>query len=132
MPSPANGRIDLRASTLAPTRGCSRIAGRDAPPVPLVSAHVAGKAIRVRWRFLAAPQACRPAAVLVTANSVDNLENVTAPPGAGDAIPVHTDRGEIALRMPAADQPPYEARISVYDRQGNRSAVTTVPVASRP
>jgi hypothetical protein len=120
-----------------PTRRCTDVqaargtsADRQvAPPIPVVSARHVGWKIEVEWRLLAMPAQCRPEAVFVTANSVDKLDNMATRPGAGGAVRVDGEHGRLELDAPFLVLPPYEARVSVIDKRGVRSAVTTVPVS---
>jgi hypothetical protein len=131
------GRIDPRAATYEPMRGCTYVqappgtgaARAVAPPVPEVSARIEGWKIEVEWRFLALPAECRPNAVLVTANSVDKLDNMATRPGSGGPVRADGEEGELTLDAPFLDLPPYEARVSVFDADGARSPVTTVPIS---
>jgi hypothetical protein len=134
------GRIDARARTYRPTAGCTAIPIQGtsgpttaAPPIPQLSAHIDGWKLTISWRFLARPSACRPVAVLVTANSVDKPDNMAFGRGGGGAIPINGTSGSVTLYAPFMDLPPYEARLSGLDKQGIRGPVSTVPVSgSRP
>ena len=68
-------------------------------------------------------------AVLVTANSVDKLDNLAFGAGAGVPVAIAGERGQLTLDAPLLDLPPYEARLGALDEDGIRSSVTTVPVA---
>jgi hypothetical protein len=132
--SAASGRIDDRAATLAPTDHCSRAGvsaggGGDllAPPVPSVEAKLEGWTLTVHWRFLRMPAECRATLILVTANSVDDLDNM-AGAGGGGGIVIHGNEGSVSFDAPMLDLPPYEARVSAQLDNGLRSPVTTVPV----
>lgn len=133
------GRIDARARTYRPTTGCTAIPIRGAsgpattaPPIPQLSAHIDGWKLTIHWRFLSLPAACRPIAILVTANSVDSPDNMAGRHGVGP-IPINVANGSVTLDAPFLDLPPYEARLSGLDKQGIRSPVSTVPVSgSRP
>jgi hypothetical protein len=98
-------------------------------PVPAVFAEMGADEIVVHWQLLASPAACRPAGLLVTANSVDRPDNMALAPANGSVIPITGADGTVRLKLPVLDLPPYEARVSVLTARGARSAVTTVPVA---
>jgi hypothetical protein len=123
-----------------PTRGCTYVpaagsasGGRElAPPVPKVSARIEHWTIEVEWRFIGSPHECRPKALLVTANSVDKLDNMATRPGSGGPVLAEGNEGSLELDAPFLDLPPYEARVSVLDAHGIRSPVTTVPISGSP
>jgi hypothetical protein len=127
--SPSGGRIDAKSTTYAATHGCSLGYSRNVvPPIPDVAARLRPNGIEVEWRFLARPSDCRPAVILVTANSVDKLDNVATRDGATSFMRVDDDHGTVTFRMPVVDAPPYEARVSVYDARSRSTVITTVPV----
>lgn len=132
-------RIDPRASTLAPSSGCElvkvrvhgkapRIASKEAPPVPRLQAHRDGGTILVTYRFVAMPQACRPVAMVVTANSVDKVGNVSSASPDGGPIAVKGGTGTVKVPVPPYGRPPYEARAMALTREGLRAPLTTVGV----
>lgn len=97
--------------------------------MPAVYAELISDAIVVHWQLLASPAACKPLGLLITANSVDKLDNMAVGPGDGGAIRISSMAGSVRLKRPVLDLPPYEARVSVITSRGLRGDVTTVPVA---
>jgi hypothetical protein len=105
-----------QSQTLEATRACGP-AG--APPVPLVRATQRGDRIR--------PAACRPDAVVITANSVAKVGNVAPSPTNG-LIRLTRMEGTVELELPPLDLPPYEVRAATLTPAGARSATTKVRV----
>jgi hypothetical protein len=127
------GRIDSRAKTLHPTTSCTRARSTSPPykptllpPIPELSAARDGSHIVVRFRFRVLPRTCRPLGLVITANSVDQLANVsTASKGHPSAA---TRSGTISMPVPPNGPPPYEARLSALAAAGGGTPVTTVAV----
>jgi hypothetical protein len=123
-PDAGRGPIDSRARTLPATRACDG----ESPPVPWIRARRTSGRIRVEYKVLARPPACKPVAIHVTANSVDKLDNIAPAEGGGGPIPLTEDEGVVELSAPPLDLPPYEARASTLTTEGRRSETTTVPI----
>jgi hypothetical protein len=98
------------------------------PPTPRIRAHLQGGRIRIDYEVPARPADCRPVAILVTAHSVDKLDNIAPGSGAGGPIRLEGDSGRIVLKVPPLDLPPYEALASTYTDRGRRSPVTKVRI----
>lgn len=116
------------AALVLPGCGSSDIAGSELciPAAPQIEARQTTDRIHIEYEV---PESdCRPAAIQVTAHSVDKLDNIAPRPGSGGPVELSGKTGVVELKLPPLDLPPYEALASTMTTRGRRSATTKVPV----
>lgn len=102
--------------------------GACTPPTPVIKPRRTSDRIRIEYEVPSGSR-CKPDAIHITANSVDNLDNIAPAKGGGGPVRLTGDDGVVDLKLPPLDLPPYEAKASTVTRVGRRSATTVVRVS---